>query len=176
MNKVNLRPFTLDDVNRLVEMADNVNISANLRDGFPSPFTKQSAIDFITQSTKENRATRFAIECDGVYVGNIGIHPQEDIYHRTAELGYFVGEEYWGNGIASEAIAQICVYGFKELDLIRIEAGVFEYNEASKKVLIKNGFEFEGVARNVAVKRGSVLDEHKYSLINPLYAQRQRQS
>ena len=75
------------------------------------------------------------------------MHQQTDIYARTAEIGYYVGEPYWGQGIASEAIGKMVQYGFEVLDIIRIYAGVFEHNKASMRVLEKNGFVFEGISR-----------------------------
>jgi len=169
IGKIRLRNFTMDDVKGMMEIANNKKISANLSDGFPSPFTEESARKFIKETLDSERISRFAIEYDGKHVGNIGLHPGTDIYSKNAELGYFVGEEYWGMGIATEAIQQMIQFGFKEMDLIRIYAGVFEYNKASMRVLEKCGLEMEGISRKGAVKLEKPLDVHEYAIVNPKY-------
>ena len=82
---------------------------------------------------------------------------------QTAELGYYIAEEYWGNGIMTEAARQICEYVFSESDIIRIYAEPFAYNIASCRVLEKAGFQYEGTLRSNAVKNGKVLDMKMYS-------------
>lgn len=166
---IKIRPFESADAEGLVQIANSEKISRNLRDGFPFPYTFEHARKFIDKAISDSPSTIFAIEENGVHVGNIGLHPGSDIYFRTAELGYFIGEAYWGRGIASEAVRQITEWGFENLDLIRIYAGIFDYNHASMRVLEKNGFKKEGIARKSVVKRGKILDEHKYALINPRY-------
>ncbi len=169
-NTIQLRPFKSSDAQRLASIANNANISDNLRDGFPHPYTLEHASQFISRTLSADPISIFAIEKDGEHVGNIGLHPESDIYSRTAELGYFVGEDYWGKGIGTEAVRQIVQYGFETMNLIRIHAGVFEYNRGSMRILEKNGFLKEGVSRKRVVKNGKVLDEHQYSIINPKYA------
>lgn len=103
---IKLRPLQLSDIVRLAELANNKNISDNLRDAFPFPYTKKDAKQFIANCIKQNPTTTFAIEYDGIYVGNIGLVKGSDIYSRTrsAEIGYFIGEPYWNKGIMSTAI------------------------------------------------------------------------
>lgn len=166
---IKLRRFTLKDADRMVELGNNPHISKNLRDGFPSPMTYKDARKFLKARVKEEMATVFAIEYDGEYVGNVGVHPQEDVYRRSAEIGYFIGEPYWGKGIATEAIRQAVEYGFTKMGMIRIYAGVYEYNIPSMVVLEKNGFGKEGIFRKAIIKNGRVMDEHRYAIINPAY-------
>ena len=155
----------------MVKIANNSKISANLSDGFPNPFTEGSARKFIKETLESDRISRFAIDYDGKHAGNIGLHPGTDIYSRNAELGYFVGEEYWGRGIATEAIKQKIQIGFQEMGLVRIYAGVFEHNKASMRVLEKCGLEMEGISKKGAVKLERILDVHEYAIINPKYAE-----
>lgn len=164
---VTLRPFQENDLDTLLKMANNPLIAANLRDSFPHPYTEADAKNFLAQAISAVPTNRFAILENGVYVGNIGIHLQDDVYRNTAELGYFIGEPYWGRGIATEAVKLIITYGFETLELHRIFAGVFSYNPASARVLEKAGLEFEGVHRKAITKKGGIYDELYYAILNP---------
>lgn len=163
---VTLRPFEPDDAPRLAELANNENISRNLRDAFPHPYTLADAEKFIKTVNSRVPATVFAIEWNGEYVGNIGLHRCADAYRMTAEIGYFIGEPYWGKGIATEAVRLMTEFGFRELGLLRIHTGVFEYNPASMKVLEKCGYERDGVFKKAVLKNGKIWDEVRYSKIN----------
>ncbi|OFZ67587.1 MAG: hypothetical protein A3D92_15035 [Bacteroidetes bacterium RIFCSPHIGHO2_02_FULL_44_7] len=162
---VQLRTFKSGDAPNLVRIANNPKIAANLRDGFPHPYTYEHAEKFILMAMHDRKSKVFAIEWEGQHVGNVGLHRKDDIYRNTAEIGYFIGEDYWGKGIASLAVAQAVRYGFEEMDLMRIDAGVFDYNLGSMRVLEKCGFQKEGIARRAAVKLGKVLDEHRYAIV-----------
>jgi RimJ/RimL family protein N-acetyltransferase len=164
---VALREFQAEDRDALVNLANNANIANNLGDGFPHPYSIEAADKFIKDAQESSPTTRFCIEKNGVYVGNIGLHPNVDIYRKNAEVGYFIGEPYWGQGIASQAVKMMVDYGFQVLKMHRIEAGVFDYNIASKKVLENAGFEFEGTAKQSVFKNGSFHDEFKYAILDP---------
>lgn len=113
----------------------------------------------------ENETFAFAITVDDKAVGSIGIFRQENIHRQTAELGYYIAENYWGKGIMTEAVTQICEYVFDKSDIIRIYAEPFAYNKASCRVLEKAGFQYEGTLRSNAVKNGKVIDMKMYSLL-----------
>lgn len=117
-------------------------------------------------SADENDTFAFAITVDEKAIGSIGVYRQENIHRQTAELGYYIAEEYWGKGIMTEAIKQICQYVFQKSDIIRIYAEPFAYNIASCKALEKAGFQYEGTLRNNAVKNGKVIDMKMYSILN----------
>ena len=95
MKNIQLRPLTISDAPRLAELANNPKISINLRDAFPSPYTLADAENFIEMCRKQAPTQVFAIEYNGEYVGNIGLHPGSDVYRKSAEIGYFLGETYW---------------------------------------------------------------------------------
>lgn len=116
-------------------------------------------------SADENDIFSFAITAEGKVVGSISASRQQNIYRQTAELGYYIAEEYWGKGIATQAVGQICRYVFDKSDIIRIYAQPFAHNAASCRVLEKAGFKYEGTLRNNAVKNGRVLDMKIYSLL-----------
>jgi len=166
---IELRSFKEADAVQIAALANNKNISQNLRDGFPHPYTLQDAENFLQKYIYQNTVSIFAIEHNGVYVGNIGLVPGQDVYRRSAELGYFIGEPYWNKGIATLAVNLITDYGFNKLGLIRIYSGVFEYNASSQRVLEKCGFKREGISRKAILKKNKIWDEFRYAKINPKY-------
>ena len=161
-----LRPYTLSDAAALALIANNAKIATNMRNLFPHPYSIDDALDFITNTINGTIKGVFAIIYKGNLVGSIGIHPQTDVYIKTAELGYYVGEKYWNKGVASKSIAMITKYGFESLHLTRIFAGVFENNKASMKVLKKNGYMLECIKRKAIFKNKQLLDEYYYAKIN----------
>jgi len=159
---VSLRPFCRDDGPRMAELANNEKIAVNLRDGFPHPYTLADAEKFIEMALSKPDQI-FAIEFEGEYVGNIGVHKKSDVYRYGAEIGYFLGEPYWNKGIMQRAVNLVCDYAFRELDIIRIDTGVFEFNPASMSVLEKCGFVKEAVFRKSVVKKGKIWNEVRYA-------------
>jgi [ribosomal protein S5]-alanine N-acetyltransferase len=162
---VTLRPFTMDDRFRLAELANNEKVWINLRDRFPHPYTVNDAEQFLEMAIGIDPPRVFAIEYKGEYVGNIGLENRDDIYRFSAEIGYFLGEPYWNKGIMPRAVNLICEYGFRELDLIRIDTGVFDFNIPSQRVLEKCGFEKEAVFKSSVFKNGRICDEVRYAKI-----------
>ena len=165
--KCRIRKWELSDAKDLAAALSNKKVQDNLRDGLPYPYTEQDGKDFISDmlSADENETFAFAITVDNIMIGSIGIFRQSNIHRQTAELGYYIAEEYWGRGITTEAVTQICKYVFSESDIIRIYAEPFAPNRASCRVLEKAGFQYEGTMRSNAVKNGKVLDMKMYSLL-----------
>ena len=162
---VTLRNFRRTDKYRMAELANNEKVAINLRDAFPHPYTVSDARQFINTFIGQNPVQVFAIEFQGKYVGNIGLHKQDDVYSKSAELGYFIGEPYWNKGITTRAVNLICEYGFRELDVVRIYSGVFEFNLPSQRVLEKCGFQREAVLKSAVCKRGKIYDEVRYARV-----------
>lgn len=162
-----LRHWKIEDAKVLSELLNNQNILNNLRDGLPYPYTEKNAKEYIMAvlSSDSNQTFAYAIIVNEQVVGNIGVFRQDNIHSQTAELGYYIGESYWGNGIATSAVKQVCDYIFTNTDIIRIFAEPFVYNQGSCRVLEKSGFQCEGILRKNAVKNGKVLDMKMYSLI-----------
>ena len=158
-----LRSLTDDDATALAQLANNKKIYDNVRDALPHPYTLDDAIFFINLTKQENPQVSFAIEYEGVFCGMIGLIPQKDVYRLTAEIGYWLGEPFWGKGIITKAAAMVTDYGFNELGLIRIHTGIFEHNIASMKVLEKNGYKKECVFEKSVIKNGQILNEHRYA-------------
>ncbi|MDE7390087.1 MAG: GNAT family N-acetyltransferase [Lachnospiraceae bacterium] len=164
-----IRKWKLSDAADLASALSNKKIQDNLRDGLPYPYTEQDGIDFISSmlSADENETFAFAIMADNEVIGSIGVFRQGNIHRQTAELGYYIAEKYWGKGIMTEAVKQICEYVFDKSDILRIYAEPFAYNTASCRVLEKAGFQYEGTLRNNAVKNGKVIDMKMYSILKP---------
>ena len=162
-----IRKWKLSDAKDLAIALSNRKVQDNLRDGLPYPYTEQDGKDYISDmlSANEDDTFAFAVTADNKVVGSIGVFRQENIHRQTAELGYYVAEEYWSRGIMTEAIKQICEYVFSKSDILRIYAEPFAYNIASCRVLEKAGFQYEGTLRSNAVKNGEVIDMKMYSLL-----------
>ena len=163
---VSIRPWRIEDAPALATIANNRNVQANLRDGFPYPYTVDDALSFLRSmiDADPHSVYAFAILVDGQLAGSIAAYRKENIHSCTAELGYYVGERYWGQGIATKAVHEICQLLFQSTNLLRIFAEPFAYNAASCRVLEKNGFMYEGTLRHNAVKNGAVLDMKMYAL------------
>lgn len=166
---VRVRNLVKTDASRMAILANNENISKNLRDGFPHPYSHSDAVTFVDNCLKQKSENIFAIEYKGEYVGNIGLLAGEDVYRRSAEVGYFIGEEYWNKGIATKAIKLITDFGLSKLDFVRIHAGIFEYNISSQRVMEKCGYIKEGVFKKAVFKQGKLWDEIRYARINTKY-------
>lgn len=165
--KCRIRKWELSDAKDLAAALSNRKVQDNLRDGLPYPYTEQDRKEFISAmlSADENETFAFAITVNNMVIGSIGIFRQGNIHRQTAELGYYIAEEYWGKGIMTEAVKQICEYVFANSDIIRIYAEPFAYNIASCRALEKAGFQYEGTLRSNAVKNGKVIDMKMYSLL-----------
>ena len=160
-----IRRWELSDARDLATAFSNKKIQDNLRDGLPYPYTEKDGKEFISTmlAANENDTFAFAITVNGKVIGSIGAFRQTNIHNKTAELGYYIAEEYWGKGIMTEAVKQLCDYVFSHTDIIRIYAEPFSYNIGSCRVLEKAGFQYEGTLRSNALKNGNVLDMKMYS-------------
>lgn len=163
-----LRPFRIEDADSLAHHANNRKISMRLRDRFPYPYTKQDAKQFLGAVTSlDHNATEFvlAIEVNGQAVGGIGVILGTDIERVSGELGYWLGEEYWGHGIVTEAIRQFAPWAMERFNLTRLHADTFCDNPASARVLEKAGFTKESVKQRAAIKNGEIKDLNVYVML-----------
>ena len=160
-----IRRWELSDARDLATALSNKKIQDNLRDGLPYPYTQKDGKEFISAMlvANENDTFAFAITVNGKVIGSIGAFRQTNIHNKTAEIGYYIAEEYWGKGIMTEAVKQLCDYVFSHTDIIRIYAEPFSYNIGSCRVLEKAGFQYEGTLRSNALKNGNVFDMKMYS-------------
>jgi ribosomal-protein-alanine N-acetyltransferase len=162
-----LRKWKISDAPDISRALSNKKIQDNLRDGYPCPYTEKDAQKFIAAmlAAPEGSVYAFAITVEDKAVGSIAVFRKENIHCRTAEMGYYIAEPFWGQGIATSAVQQICRYIFAHTDILRIFAEPFAYNTASCRVLEKCGFSCEGLLRSNAVKNGNVIDMKLYSLL-----------
>ena len=159
-----LRSWNFNDLESLVKYANNYKIAKNLTNQFPHPYTKENGEAFIAMATKNDPLTIFAIEINRQAAGGIGLHLQQDIHCKNAELGYWLAEPFWGKGIITSAIKQIVAYGFKTFEIDRIFARPFGNNLGSQKVLTKSGFILEGKFEKTIYKFGEYQDELIYAV------------
>ncbi|MGN0407405.1 MAG: GNAT family N-acetyltransferase [Bacteroides sp.] len=163
---VTIRKWEPEDAKFLAAALSNKNVLNNLRDGLPYPYTEKDAAEYINAMLESDPGSTFAyaIDVDGEAVGSIGAFRQGNIHFRTAELGYYLSEEYWGKGVMTQAVSMLCRKIFDETDILRIYAEPFAYNTGSRRVLEKAGFQFEGIMKNNAFKNGQVFDMALYAM------------
>ena len=134
----------------------------------PFPYTEADADYFLRvdaeATAKHGHPVHFAIrEASGKLIGGFGFDGLTS-GHR-AEIGYWLAKPYWGNCIMTEVVGAVCEFAFANWKLVRITAHVFHFNDASARVLEKNGFELEGVLRKHHRKDGKFLDARLFALV-----------
>jgi ribosomal-protein-alanine N-acetyltransferase len=158
-----IRPWRLDDAESLAKHANNRKVWLALCDLFPHPYTSKDAHKFLQKVMDAEPVTNFCIQVEGVAAGVIDIRVGQDVHRHTATLGYWLGEEFWGHGIMTEAVVAFTDFCFENFPLGRISAEVFGNNPASARILEKAGFVFEGRLKNNVVKDGKLLDSLLYA-------------
>lgn len=160
-----IRPWKVEDADALVKYGNNYSIWKNLRDGFPHPYTAEDARAFLARAIAQDPLTYFAIATPEEAIGGIGLTLNQDVHRLTAELGYWLGEPFWGKGIVSEAVQRFTGYAFERFGLVRIYAEPYAANRASCRVLEKAGFELEGRMRSSVIKAGRISDQFLYAKV-----------
>ncbi|HEV8111815.1 MAG TPA: GNAT family N-acetyltransferase [Planctomycetota bacterium] len=158
-----LRPWRRGDEEALAKHANNRNVWLNLRDLFPHPYTRADAKAWIRSNVGADPVQNFAIDVEGEAVGSVGIAPQTDVARRSAEIGYWLAEPFWGRGIMTEAVRAATEHGFRAFDVVRMHAAVFASNPSSMRVLEKCGYAREGWLRQSVWKDGQLLDSALYA-------------
>lgn len=161
--RVQLRPFTGNDAERLAELANNYNIAKYLTNAFPHPYTLENAKSFIELFMKDEPCSRFVITVNNEMIGVAGIHLQQDVFSNNAELGYWIAEQYQGNGYMTEALQWITYYGFATFPIKRIFCRIYGNNPKSMKVAEKAGYTLEAKFEKTLLKFGEELDEYIYA-------------
>jgi len=162
---IHLRPPEIGDAEAIARLGNNKKIWDNLRDYMPYPYSLDDAYSFIERISKERPPHTFAIIRRSELCGIAGFLPQEDIYRHSLEMGYWLGEPYWGRGIATSMLPLLLQYGFQELKAKRIFTSIFEHNIASQRLVLHAGFQKEGILRKAVIKNGQLIDEHRYGLL-----------
>jgi ribosomal-protein-alanine N-acetyltransferase len=165
LDKCAIRSYAADDAGSIAAHADNRKIWQNLRDGFPHPYRLEDAQAFIQRARNADPETMFAISVEGRAVGGIGFTLHSDIERISAEIGYWLGEPFWGRGIVTEALTAVTRYAMEKHHLLRVYAVPFESNKASHRVLEKSGYLLEGCMRKSAIKDGKVVNQLLYAKV-----------
>ncbi len=160
-----LRPWREGDEPALAEYANNRNVWINLNDTFPYPYTMEDAASWVKAQRDSDPSRNFAIANADEAIGAIGLRLMDDVYRRFTEVGYWLGEPFWGQGIATEALRALTEYAFTTFSVVRLEAFVKEWNPASARVLEKCGFALEGRLRKRVTKDGQTIDQSLYALV-----------
>ena len=153
------------DRDRFVELANDYNIWKQLYDRFPHPYTHADAEEWIALNAKRTTLANFAIcDADGP-IGSVGLTLREADYRHSAEIGYWLGQPFWGRGITTAAVRAVMRYAFETLGLIRLEAHIFARNQQSARVLEKVGFKREGLLRQASMKEGEAIDNELFAAL-----------
>lgn len=163
-----VRSWRPSDVESLTVHANNRNVAINLRDRFPSPYTRRDGREFIKMARRMKPETFFAIAVGGEAVGGIGFVPGHDVERVSSEIGYWLGEAFWGRGIGTDALIAVTRYAIDAHGFARLFALPFAHNQASCRVLEKAGYVLEGRLRNSAIKEGKLVDQLQYAFVAAL--------
>ena len=164
-NGWSIRSFEESDIPSLVKYANNRHVWKNLMETFPHPYTETDAQDWITHVRSQEPETNFAIASEEELIGGIGFDIQRDVHRKSSSLGYWLGEPFWGQGIATRAVTAITHYIFQNYDIVRIYASVFYWNPASGRVLEKAGYIYEGRLRKHVYKDNRITDLLMYAIL-----------
>ena len=160
-----VRSYRVEDAGSLARHGNNRKIWLNLRDRFPHPFEEAACAEYIRHLLASPPESSFAIDVGGSAIGGISLRVGDDIERIGAEIGYWIGEEFWNRGITTSAIELVTAHAFSELGLLRVFAVPFTANTASCRALEKAGYQREGLLRRSAIKDGQVLDQFLYAAV-----------
>ncbi|MEJ2120280.1 MAG: GNAT family N-acetyltransferase [Alphaproteobacteria bacterium] len=158
-DRLTLRPFVQTDARAVQALCGNWNVARMLA-VVPHPYPDGLAEDWIAgQADKRARGEEyvFAIEHDGEVIGAVGLERRSHTRRDIHEIGYWIAEEWWGQGLASEAAGRVVRYAFDELGVTRLTSGHFDENPASGKVLAKCGFRVTGKGMLPCAARGEAV-------------------
>jgi ribosomal-protein-alanine N-acetyltransferase len=165
---VTIRPWAPGDEKALCQLANNRRVWRNLTDRFPHPYELADALDWVANANEDpHNACHFAVLVGDELAGGVGFERLEDLSRRTAEIGYWVGEPFWGGGVATAALTAATAHAFAHYDFVRLQATVLEWNPASCRVLEKAGYSLEGRLRSRGFKDGEICDQLIYAMLRP---------
>lgn len=167
LNDIIIRPWRPGDELSLVQHANNRKIWINVRDRFPHPYTLKDAEIWVRVAGADRNMINLAIEFEGQAVGGTGLVFKQDVYRRSAEIGYWLGEDFWNRGITTQVVKAVTAYIFNDpqFDINRMYAGIFDYNTASARVLEKAGYQLEARLRKSVTKDDNTVDELIYAML-----------
>ena len=160
-----VRSWDWRDRDAIVKHANNRNVWINLRDRFPHPYTVNDARRWLEMVVGQKPETNFAIAVADEAVGGIGFTVQHDVARRSAEIGYWLGEEFWGRGIATEALVAVTDHAFSNYDVCRLYAHVFDWNRRFGARAGEGGLRVRRPAEKSVTKDGQTIDQLMYAMI-----------
>lgn len=162
-----LRDLRREDAPALQLHADDKGVWLNLFDGFPSPYPLSTAIAWCDGGSRASgQGSVWGIECEGQIIGCMSIRQDEGWLRCNAEVGYWIGRQFWRRGITSAALKLVCDWGWASMpELTRIYAPIFLRNAGSQAVAKSCGFEQEGILRMSAIKAGEAIDRAQWALM-----------
>ena len=165
IKNVVLRKWQRGDEDCLVKHADNIEVAKFLKDSFATPYTYSDALQWIKFANRNIDSYNLAITLNDEVIGAIGVEKQQDVYRKSAELGYWLGEEYWNKGIMTNVVKEMIDLAFQNFNIVRLFAYVFSENQASAAVLEKAGFQLESIQKAAIYKNGKFMDQMIYTII-----------
>jgi RimJ/RimL family protein N-acetyltransferase len=163
---INLRHFKDSDTDLLISYLNNNAVTQYITSAIAKPYTLVDALWWIDAGSKTQYIK--AIEHNGSLVGCISATIGHFEYNLSAELGYWIGQEHWGQGIATAAVNEFCHFLFNETELVRLFVSVVKENKASIRVLENNDFVHEGLLKNASYKNGRFFDEYIFAKIKTI--------
>lgn len=165
LKNVVLRKWQRGDEDCLVKHADNIEVAKFLKDNFPTPYTFADALQWVKFANRNINSYNLAITLNNEVIGAIGVEKQQDVYRKSAELGYWLSEEYWNKGIMTNVVKEMVELAFQNFNIVRLYAYVFSENQASAAVLEKAGFQLESVQKAAIYKNGKIMDQMIYTIV-----------
>ena len=161
--RLRIRPYRKADIPELLPLIGTREVAATtLR--ISHPYTEQDARAFLELAKEPDKLwLAITLREDGRQIGGIGLRLEPQ--HQHAELGYWLGVPYWGQGYATEAAREVLRYGFEDLALHRIFASHFQHNPASGNILKKLGMRYEGCQREHLRKWDQFVDSELYGIL-----------
>ena len=159
-----LEPWGIQHKAGLLVAAADERIARFMTNQFPNPYTDQDADEWLAVCEAQDPPLGFATLVEGVVAGGLGSAPRDDVWSGSAEIGWWLSPPYWNQGITTVAVRRYIQYCFEDLDLHRVDAGVFDTNPASARVAEKVGLRFEGVAVDGYRKGSDLIDRLQFGL------------
>ena len=160
-----LRDYQEADIDAIHQLLNNYQVSRFLSSRIPFPYTRDDAVWWVETGSK-SEITR-VIEFNQQLAGIIGVARGPHENYRCGELGYWLGEPFWGRGLATLAVTRMTEMIFDETDIVRLFAPIYDCNRASMRVVEKCGYKLEGIAESSIFKDGRFYDEHIYARLKP---------
>jgi RimJ/RimL family protein N-acetyltransferase len=158
-----LRAWRAADAESLARYANNERVWRNMSEAFPHPYSLALAQHWVDRGHIDLGGDNWAIAFDDEAVGGCGLHQGAGGDRCNAEIGYWLGEPFWGRGVVTQVARVLTEQAFARPEVTRVFAPVHADNPVSMRVLQKNGFYREAELRRSALKAGHVIDRVQWA-------------